>query len=84
MRSQLWVRINAKGICMTLIQIIEALPKNARHEVRDFAEYLLHKAGVRQRGIPSFRWAGILADEASQHSSVELQHKMLSSRLAAQ
>ena len=66
---------------MTLMQIIEVLPEPARHEVQDFAEYLLHKAGARQRGTPSFRWAGILADEACQHSSVELQHEMLASRL---
>ena len=66
---------------MTLMQIIEVLPAGARHEVQDFAEYLLHKAGPRQHGTPSFRWAGILADEAQQHSSVELQHEILESRL---
>jgi len=66
---------------MTLMQIIEVLPADARHEVQDFAEYLLHKAGARQRGTPTFSWASILSDETRQHSSVELQHKILAARL---
>ena len=69
---------------MTLMQIIEVLPDGARQEVQDFAEYLLHKVGGRQHGAPSFRWAGILADEVPQQSSVELQHDLLASRLGDQ
>jgi len=65
---------------MTLTQIIEVLPEAARYEVQDFAEYLLRKSSGRQRGTPSFQWAGILAGEAQQHSSVELQHEMVAAR----
>ena len=65
---------------MTIQQIIEVLPSEARREVQDFAEYLLQKSRARRQSTPSFRWAGLLADEKSEHSSVELQHELLAAR----
>jgi hypothetical protein len=65
---------------MTLRQIIEELPEEARREVQDFAKYLLQRRSAQPQGTPSFSWAGILADEDRQHSSVDLQHELLASR----
>jgi hypothetical protein len=59
---------------MTIKQVIDSLPPEVQREVRDFAEYLLHKHGPRKRGTPTFPWAGILQNEEPQLTSVELQH----------
>lgn len=60
----------------SLEEILRDLPQELREEVQDFVEFLLSRKVRRVKRIPTFAWAGALADMKEQYGSVELQHKI--------
>ena len=59
-----------------LTRVLEELPISLRHEVGDFAEFLLARSRKGTRKIPTLDWAGALEETDSDLSSVELQHQI--------
>ena len=68
----------------TLKELVKRLPPDLEEEVRDFAEFLLEKWRKREKGEPSFEWAGALKDLRDKYTSVELQHQVTEWRLGKQ
>ncbi|UJS17885.1 MAG: DUF2281 domain-containing protein [Candidatus Jettenia sp.] len=60
----------------SLDELIKKLPPEYEQEVQDFIEFLLEKKKKKQKGKPTFEWAGALRDLRNQYTSVELQHKI--------
>ena len=59
-------------------KIMSQLPPELQQEVHDFARYLFEvKAKPKLKRVPTFDWAGGLADLRDQYTSVELQHQVL-------
>lgn len=56
---------------------IKDLPPDLRHEVEDFVDFLIDRRVSHPKGKMKFAWEGALADLREQHTSVELQHKIL-------
>lgn len=56
---------------------IKGLPPDLRREVEDFVDFLIDRRAPHSRGKMKFVWEGALADLRDQHSSVDLQHKIL-------
>lgn len=56
---------------------IKDLPPDLRREVEDFVDFLIDRRAPRPRGKMKFAWEGALVDLRDQHTSVDLQHKIL-------
>jgi hypothetical protein len=56
---------------------IKGLPPDLRREVEDFVDFLIDRRVPRPKGKMEFDWEGALADLRDQHTSVDLQHKIL-------
>ena len=65
----------------SLEEKIKNLPPGYRQEVEDFVEFILEKRLKKKREKPKFNWAGAAKDLRDKYSSVELQHKILESRI---
>lgn len=56
---------------------IKHLPPDLRREVEDFVDFLIDRRVPHFRRTMTFAWEGALADLRDQHTSVDLQHKIL-------
>ena len=63
------------NITTSLSEFIQQLPVDVQLEVRDFAEFLLHKRQPKPRRYVRQTWAGALRDYRNDYSSLELQKK---------
>ena len=61
----------------SLKDLLEKLPPDLQQEVIDFADFLLDKQRMKQKGEFKFDWRGALRDLRNKYTSVELQHKIL-------
>ena len=66
-----------RTLIQSLPELIEQLPLDAQVEVRDFAEFLLHKRKPKTHKPLRQQWAGTLRDYRTQYTSLELQKKAL-------
>ena len=58
-------------------EMIKELPPELQQEVEDFVAFLLTKRVRQPARAFSLNWRGTLQQERKQHTSVELQHKLL-------
>jgi hypothetical protein len=59
--------------------MIKELPPELQQEVEDFVQFLLEKRVRKEKSQLKLNWRGAMRDLSDQHTSVELQHKMLDS-----
>jgi len=57
-------------------ELVRELPDDLRHEVEDYARFLLEKRIQRPQGKLKLSWRGALRDERGAHTAVQLQHKL--------
>lgn len=74
---------------LSTLDKIRALPPELQAEVAAFVDFLWEKRGDNLSSdrlrpssrIPTFTWAGALADMAGRHTSVALQHQISNWRI---